>query len=189
MNLSTLPLKQLGVFTLSVVALVAAWVAQQLQAGSAISLTIAATSLLPHVWQLFLDDVISAVSAKRARIEAAKRSSRPLGPPFTGAVGCLVLLGALAGIATTQTGCIRLATIGQIQNAVASDVACGDAIAQDVDAGKSIADILQDTQVTSVCSTAIVDTGMALVDLIADVAAKHPTTPAGREALARKAAR
>jgi hypothetical protein len=99
-----------------------------------------------------------------------------------------VLLSMFA-LAATQYGCIRVATAAQIELAANEDMTCARDIQKDVDANVSFENVLTDPVVDADCVQATKDTGLAIADIVEDIAAKSPNTAAGKEAVARKAAR
>jgi hypothetical protein len=94
-------------------------------------------------------------------------------------------LGFYVGM-VTQPGCIHVATVAQTELAANEDMTCARDIQKDVDANISFENILTDPVVDADCVQAAKDTGLAIVDIVTDIATKSPNTVAGKEAIVRK---
>jgi hypothetical protein len=86
-------------------------------------------------------------------------------------------------------GCLKIGTVAQAELAATEDMTCATNIQKDVDANQSFENILTDPIVDAACVQATKDTGIAIEDIITDVASKSPNTTAGKQTITRKGAK
>ena len=92
-------------------------------------------------------------------------------------------------LAGSLNGCIKVSTIAQIETATAEDIVCGEDIQRDVSENEPIESIVIDPTVVNACTQAAIDDGKAIADIVTDIAYKSPNTVAGKQAIARIAAK
>jgi len=99
-------------------------------------------------------------------------------PPMERAMVLVVAM--LTFVVVFMIGCVSSGTIVQSVTAFEADVTCVDDIEVDASAGKTFAEIVADQTVCTDCAQALVATGQATADIVADVlaASKNPAVTA-----------